>query len=91
MAEITQYPDYDETVPVNDVALLKLKTFVKFTAFIQPICLPNMERPASQEDQSIIISGWGDTQTWYQKPSKILQFVSVNEVARDDCSEKWNR
>ena len=91
MTEIIQYPDYDGTVPVNDVALLNLKTFVKFTAFIQPICLPHIERTASLEDQSLVISGWGDTQTWYQKPSKILQYVSVNEVARDDCSETWKR
>ena len=92
VSEIIQHPEYDTSVvPVNDLALLKLKTFVEFTAFIQPICLPAPGPPVSLEDQPIVISGWGNTQNLDRKPADVLQFVGVGEVASEECSKKWRK
>ena len=90
MSEITKHPDFDETVPSNDVALLKLKTIVQFTSFIQPICLPQLER-VPLKDESLVISGWGNTQNLLRKAADVLQFVGVGEVDHEECSKKWQK
>ena len=92
VSEIIQHPEYDTSVvPVNDVALLKLKTFVEFTAFIQPICLPKAGPPVSLEDQPLVMSGWGNTQNLDRKAADVLQFVGVGKVAFEECSKKWKK
>merc|ERR1712079_164249 len=93
--DVTKHPDYrqDSTIPDMDIAVIKLKTFARFTAFIQPICLPQLdqEKPFPLAGEPLIVSGWGNTHSWSLKPSKILQFLSVFEVPREECAKTWER
>lgn len=59
MAKIFEYPHYDQRTVDGDLVLFKLKTPVKFTDEIKPICLPStLRQPA---DTRCYITGWGDT------------------------------
>ena len=93
--DITKHPDYqqDSTIPDMDIAVIKLMTFARFTAYIQPICLPQLdqEKPFPLAGEPLIVSGWGNTHSWSLKPSKILQFLSVFEVPREECAKTWER
>lgn len=53
----------------NDIALIKLKSAVKFTDYIQPICLPTEETEYTV-GKNCSISGWGSIQ--YGRSSKLL-------------------
>lgn len=66
----------------NDIALIKLKSAVKFTDYIQPICLPT-EDTLYTVGKNCTISGWGSTQ--YGKSSKLgLLSGFVNK----ECTER---
>lgn len=98
IAETTVHPDFSWSqngFPQNDVALLKLKQYARFSTFIQPICLPptNQVKPFPVAGENLLLSGWGSTETSIvnKAPSKILQFLSVTEVALSECSTAWQR
>lgn len=61
----------------NDIALIKLKSAVKFTDYIQPVCLPT-EETEYKVGKNCTISGWGSIQ--YGKSSKSLAFLNRNLV-----------
>lgn len=56
----------------NDIALIKLKSAVKFTDHIQPICLPTDETDYTV-GKNCTISGWGSIQ--YGKSSKLSKVL----------------
>jgi len=96
IAETTVHPDYkrnENGFPQHDVALLKLKQYARFSAFIQPICLPqiNQVKPSPGDGENLILSGWGNTESSILRkaPSKILQFLSVTEVTPEQCATAW--
>lgn len=56
--KIVLHPDYNGKTPsLGDIALLQLKTPVKFTSSIMPICLPTSEKFSIEAD--CWITGWG--------------------------------
>lgn len=40
ISDIIMHPNYSSATQRNDIALVKLKKPTEYTAFIQPICLP---------------------------------------------------
>lgn len=54
--KIIYHNDYSWDGLNNDIALIKLAEPVKFTDYIQPICLASLEAPA---DTKCYITGWG--------------------------------
>ena len=79
--DISIHPDYykNEKNPVDkDFAIIKLATEVKFTNYVNPICLP----PKTKNFDSVEAkaSGWGRTSgnaaDWEGSKSDILQKVS---------------
>lgn len=58
----------------NDIALIKLKSPVKFTDYIQPICLPTEETEYTA-GKNCSISGWGSIQ--YGKSSKRFFIAAI--------------
>lgn len=64
----------DKTHMNNDIALIVLKTPVRFNDYIQPICLP--EKGASiEENRMCTISGWGSIKSGVSSKLKIINFL----------------
>ena len=62
ISEIRIHPQFTGTGFYNDLALFKLEKPVRFTDYIQPICLPsNSQRQESFVGQVPTIVGWGTT------------------------------
>jgi len=80
-------------VPVNDVAILTLETHVKFSRFIQPLCLP--KKPVTETSSKLSISGWGNTVDAKsfneQMSSQVLQYLDVDQIDLENCSEMLNK
>jgi len=62
IAEFIVHPGYSEDNTVNDIALLRLKTPLKFNDRVQPACLPlnSMRERLYAEGVKTILSGWGE-------------------------------
>ncbi|KAM9320390.1 transmembrane protease serine 2 [Gastrophryne carolinensis] len=59
--KVISHPNYKTDTKDNDIALMKLRSSITFTATtIKPVCLPNAGMPWSAT-QSCWISGWGRT------------------------------
>ena len=52
------HPAYDEKTFDNDFAILKLSTPVKFTKYVNPICLPESSN-LNLDSVEAMVSGWG--------------------------------
>ncbi|KAM7357569.1 uncharacterized protein ACRADG_002858 isoform 2-T2 [Cochliomyia hominivorax] len=71
----------------NDIALILLKTPVRFNDYIQPVCLP--EKGATLEtNRMCTISGWGSIKSGISTPSNILRSAQVPILADEVCSQK---
>jgi trypsin len=81
-----QYNDSDK-YPVNDVALLKLKTPL---TNISPISLVTDASPSNfYETNNALISGWGDTAQGSGKGSDDLLYAPVQMMPTGDCKAAY--
>ena len=66
ISEIRVHPKFSGTGFYNDLALFKLERPVRFTEYIQPICLPSQsQRRDTFVGQVPTIVGWGTTYYGY--------------------------
>ncbi|XP_059216985.1 uncharacterized protein LOC106092183 isoform X2 [Stomoxys calcitrans] len=71
----------------NDIAIILLKTPLRFNDYVQPICLP--EKGAALEvNRKCMISGWGSIKSGTSTPSNILRAAEVPILADEVCSRK---
>ncbi|KAF3826245.1 hypothetical protein GH733_006359, partial [Mirounga leonina] len=56
------HPDFNLETYVNDIALFHLKKAVRYTDYIQPICLPFDVFQKLDQNTKCFISGWGRTE-----------------------------
>ncbi|XP_070816901.1 granzyme B-like [Chaetodon trifascialis] len=79
------HKDYNATIFINDIMLLKLSSKAKFSHNVKPIAL------AGQTDGSLpkscIVSGWGATGK-NPKGSAVLMEVNVTLVDNKQCAEE---
>lgn len=54
--EIVVHENYDKMSKQNDIALVRLKTFVRFTNLIRPACL---QQQSNNEEAKALATGWG--------------------------------
>ncbi|OXA42930.1 Testisin [Folsomia candida] len=69
----------------NDVALLQLSTPVKYTTYIQPICLNSEELTYKEK---VDLAGWGKTGN-YGSPSKTLKTVNMPLISPEACKRTY--
>ena len=68
------HPSYQKNVTHdNDFAIIKLAKEVKFTKYVNPICLP--QTSSNFESVETTASGWGSLQELYSGTHDILQKV----------------
>lgn len=56
--EIIRHPDYSSRTKVNDIALLRVDSGVKFSGNIRPACL-RTELTDVSPSAHLLITGWG--------------------------------
>ncbi|CAD7004430.1 unnamed protein product [Ceratitis capitata] len=77
----------DATHMNNDIAVVVLKTPVKFNDYIQPVCLPN-KGAALAENRMCTISGWGSIKSGVSTPSNILRAAELPILSDEVCRQK---
>lgn len=75
-------PDFVKATFNNDIALIKMDQEVQFSAFVRPVCLPNIDR--SYNGQNTTVVGWGKKAEG-GLPANILQEVSVPIITQKKC------
>lgn len=72
VAQIIPHETYLPKSKENDIALIRLSTSVKYTKWINPICLPFGEnvRKVQLDEAGFIASGWGKTEN-----CKLIEFI----------------
>ncbi|KRG07750.1 uncharacterized protein Dmoj_GI16850, isoform D [Drosophila mojavensis] len=70
----------------NDIALVVLKTPLKFNDYVQPICLPEPGAPLL-ENRTCTISGWGSIKSGVSTPSQELRAAQLPILADTTCKQ----
>ncbi|XP_037092597.1 chymotrypsin-like elastase family member 2A [Pollicipes pollicipes] len=74
----------------HDIGLIELSKPVKYTPYIQPICLPSvLELEEQYDNQEAYIAGWGKTYKNQHGGSFILQSGKVRVLSNCECYASW--
>ncbi|XP_065204628.1 venom protease-like isoform X2 [Planococcus citri] len=91
--EIIVHPQFTFSPLLNDIALLRLRNPVTFTAKIRPICLPKLNEYKNDKfyaNKSASIAGWGYTRSVPpSNRSNILLEAQVDMVDQKTCISKF--
>ncbi|XP_033024294.1 serine protease 27-like [Lacerta agilis] len=89
--QIILHPDYNGLATSSgDIALIKLKSPIKFTNYILPICLPESSTQFPLYE-SCWVTGWGDIESAVPLPDpRTLQEVKVPLIIREVCNILFN-
>ncbi|XP_026494208.2 CLIP domain-containing serine protease HP8-like [Vanessa tameamea] len=87
ISKIISHPNFSkDNVTHDDIALIQLEKPVKFTNFIQPVCLPTTEYIMMQDyvhESSYWVAGWGLTE--FGSTSPIKRKVKLEAVPSNTC------
>lgn len=70
----------------NDIAVVLLKTPIRFNNYVQPVCLPAKNQPY-HEGSNCMISGWGSTQSGSSIHSLELRAAKVPLLSDTTCTQ----
>ncbi|XP_050433881.1 uncharacterized protein LOC126841436 [Adelges cooleyi] len=84
--EIMAHESYNFATHDNDIAMIKLKTSVKYNGHVQPICLPAASnlRSSTFEKTTPFVAGWGST-TFNGPKSNALLEIQIPVVSNVQC------
>jgi len=83
---ILRHPQFQQDpLAVFDIAIVQLRTSLRFSDQIRPICLwsPSFERT----NDELVVAGWGRTQT--EERSNVLQVLDLEEVPARQCKAEY--
>lgn len=84
--QVITHAEFQPTTSKYDVAVLKLATQAKFTAYVQPICVfPQPTINFNDGSEKGIVVGWGYTE--YDAVADALQATSVPLISYTKCLE----
>ncbi|XP_069044035.1 uncharacterized protein [Lepisosteus oculatus] len=86
VARIFPHPDFNYQTLNNDIALVRLRSPVSFTSYIQPICLADSSS-SFQTGTSCWVTGWGNLDEFVSLPyPQTLQEVQVPIMGNRQCN-----
>jgi len=89
VTQVVMHPMYGKPHQyAHDMSLLKLKTPLKWTDHIQPVCLPVNEDDLLVEGKPMIVTGWGATSEGGPISSQLRQVV-VPSLSMDHCVKEY--
>ncbi|XP_066575310.1 serine protease hepsin isoform X2 [Amia ocellicauda] len=68
----------------NDIAVLALAAPLRFSDFIQPVCLPALTQ-SLVDGKVCTVTGWGNLK-YYGQPSDVLQEASIPVISDGTCN-----
>ncbi|NXF37231.1 TMPS9 protease, partial [Nyctibius bracteatus] len=88
VTRVIQHPLFNPMILDFDVAVLELARPLVFNKYIQPVCLPLVQKfPVGKK---CIISGWGNLQEGNATKPEILQKASVGIIDQETCNFLYN-
>ncbi|NXE26663.1 TMPSC protease, partial [Ardeotis kori] len=82
---ITVHPEFNRDTFENDIALFQLNSAVRYSGYIQPICLPPAHLDADVDNETACyISGWGRTEEG--KTPAMLKEAQVEIIPSSICN-----
>ncbi|XP_037074803.1 venom serine protease Bi-VSP-like [Pollicipes pollicipes] len=91
--QIFKHPDYKKGFRrpdkglFNDIALLKLKSDIRFSDIVKPICVPGRAKKDPYSGEAAI-AGWGTT-AYKGFASKRMLFAAINFTRFDSCQSNY--
>lgn len=79
------HPDWNPTTQVGDIALIKLKSSVKLSQYISPVCLASSSEP-DYVNSPVTVTGWGITYDGRPTMSPVLHKMTVPVISNGECS-----
>ncbi|XP_026849508.1 uncharacterized protein LOC6603014 isoform X2 [Drosophila persimilis] len=76
----------DGTHMNNDIAVVVLKRPLKFSDYVQPICLPD-KNVVFQGNRNCTISGWGSIKSGVSTPSQVLRSAELPILPDETCKQ----
>ncbi|XP_017071834.1 uncharacterized protein LOC108108319 isoform X3 [Drosophila eugracilis] len=70
----------------NDIAVVVLKTPLRFNDYVQPICLPD-KKSDLVEGRKCTISGWGSIKSGVSTPAQVLGSAELPILADNVCKQ----
>ncbi|CAG0893394.1 unnamed protein product [Cyprideis torosa] len=86
--EVILHPEYKAPREIHDIALVRLREPVTFSATITPVCLPLVHY--DYDGSRILAMGWGLVAVGDSRSQKLLE-VSIPVVPHDKCQEVYDR
>lgn len=84
---IVIHPDFSSSFPLlNDVAVLKLTSDIKFSTTVNVIALASS---APSEGSLATLTGWGYTSYPEQDSPDTLQTIDLNTISNDYCTASF--
>ena len=85
--QIITHEQYNPSTYDYDIALMKLKTPIKFTPRVRPVCLPDDDMDFSA-GTNCYVTGWGALQEGGRFPKRLYQ-AKVPLVDRQQCAKDY--
>ncbi|XP_078048043.1 venom protease [Augochlora pura] len=91
ISDIMYHPEYKISIHYYDVAILKLKTKVKMSNNVKPICLQtkSLDTITMSSKTSLVAIGWGATSNGGEKSNKLMRTPSLSLVGREECAKHY--
>ena len=77
----------DYEFPINDVAVIKLKSKIEYSDSIRPICLP-LEEYQIEPGKNITVIGWGYF-IFRGDRAQVLQKVVLKAISNEQCADEY--
>lgn len=87
IAEVIMHPEYIPSRNYHDIALLRLASSVNMTENVYPACLRTSV--ADVPNESLIVTGWGDTSVERRERSNILLKTNLTAVDLTACNQSY--
>ncbi|KAM9148966.1 serine protease 33-like [Pangshura tecta] len=91
VSQIIIHSDYNPSTFASDIALVRLRTPLLYTAYILPVCLPD---PSDSIVNGTLcwVTGWGNVQTDESLPApRTLQEVQVPLMDAQTCNDLYSK
>lgn len=91
IVDVITHPRYKRSMNYNDVAILKLRTPVRMTSSVRPICIQtkSLDNMDVSPNTSFIVIGWGATSFAEDGSNKLMKTPSLSLVDRLSCGKSF--
>ncbi|XP_075232410.1 uncharacterized protein LOC142330835 [Lycorma delicatula] len=87
VSRILLHPGYIDAGFINDISLLQMKTPVKFSNYVRPICLPSPSTPIKDGSMCTVV-GWGQLFEVGRIFPDTLQEVQLPVISTTECRKR---